>query len=214
MGVDDQPDRPLRSLRHEFARAQGKLGHSGHPVDLVAVVLVDGECRDDERGRSITCYGALHVRMVDGDPAFSSHHVSTGRPADRLRILRRLADLCDGRNVVLGSPDAHETFWDRRHVLRAGVGFLDAMVGFKGNRPSDLSLVGTPEAAMIELASGFGLPNCYETDIMRQARCADVRAQLVWLAYVVSKAGRKEARELFAAFRAWKALENARPLPF
>jgi len=67
---------------------------------------------------------------------------------------------------------------------------------------------------MIELASGFGLPNCYETDIMRQARCADVRAQLVWLAYVVSKAGRKEARELFAAFRAWKALENARPLPF
>lgn len=99
-------------------------------------------------------------------------------------------------------------------MLRAGLSFLDAMSGFEGIQPSDLSLVGTPEGAMIELASSFGLQNCYETDILRQARCANVRAQLVWLAYVVTKVGRKEARELFAAFRAWKMLERARPLPF
>lgn len=115
---------------------------------------------------------------------------------------------------MVGSPDAYQTFWDRRHMLGAGLGFLDAVSGFPGLRPADLILVGTPEATLAELASSFGMSDCRETDAMGQALCADVRAQLVWLAYVTSKVGRQEARELFAAFRAWRALDNARPFPF
>ena len=213
MRDDDRPSRSGRTLRHLFlAKARGRRSR---PLgDLIAVVLVDAICSVDGSDRPITCYGALDVRIVDGDPVFSSHHVSCGRPADRLGLLRGLAGLCDRRIVVLGSPDAYETFWDRRHLFRAGVGFLDAMVGFGDARPSDLVLVGTPEEAMIELASVFGLRECRGSDILRQARCAEVRAQLVWLAYVASRAGQREARDLFAAFRAWKALEDARPIPF
>ncbi|WP_168157384.1 hypothetical protein [Erythrobacter sp. QSSC1-22B] len=178
------------------------------------MVFIDGVSTQGGRDRPVTCYGAFHVQMVDGDPVFTKHHICTTSAMDRINVISRLGDLCDGRHVVLGSPEAYETFWDRRHVLQAGLSLIDAFSGLDSVQPSDLSLVGTPESAIIELASTFGLRDSYHTDLMGQARCADVRAQLIWLAYVISKAWPTEATRLFAAFRAWEILERARPIWF
>ena len=216
----DEPGRPRRRrrgvhrLRHESARARTVPRRHGHPDDLVSIVLVDGVSEGDGPARTVTSFGAFRVRIVDGDPVFASSHVWKAEPDRRPDVLHQLARLCHGRDVVLGSADAHETFWDRRHVLGAGIAFLDAIHSQGDFRPADLTLVGTHESLLSDLASSFGLYDCRERDLFGQARCADVRAQLFWLAYVASKGDEAEVRRLFAAFRAWEMLERARPVPF
>ncbi len=185
-----------------------------HPAKLISVIYVDGPLSVSEGHRRLTCYGALEVTFVDGDPVFASHHISTTENEHRAAMIRDLGALSHDRHVVVGSSEAHETFWDRRHVLEAGMVYLDTVGALDGVQPANLNLMGAPEQALIDLAVKFGLRNCYETDVLGQARCAGVRAQLVWLAYVATTLGRKEARNLFAAFQAWQALEMARPIPF
>lgn len=185
-----------------------------HPARLVSIVHVDGAVAAKQEYRRLTCYGAFEVDFVDGGPVFTSHHVSTIENDRRAQMISDLGALSHDRHVVLGSSEAHETFWGRKHILEAGLVYLDIVEGLGNVQPSNLSLMGAPEQAMIELAATFGLRNCYETDVLAQARCAGIRAQLVWLAYVATTLGEKETRSLFAAFQAWQVLESARPIPF
>ncbi|MBU2340931.1 MAG: hypothetical protein KKE77_06765 [Alphaproteobacteria bacterium] len=183
-------------------------------MNLVATVLVEGTSTFGDSDHHLTCFGAFEVDIVDDEPVFTCHHRSTIEDADRLDLLGELGSLCTDRHVVLGSADAYETFWDRRHILRDGLTYIDTIAALETGEPSGLTLLGTPESTMIELASSFELPNCYQTDLSRQARFAAVRAQLTWLAYITTRASRSEARSLFAAYRAYQAIERAKPLPF
>ena len=205
---------PRHSLRHEFVARSRARRRQRHPPRLVAVVLVDGISTVGGADHHMTCFGAFEVALVDGEPVFAIQHRSTTRDADRFGLLGRLGTLCNDRHVVLGSADAYETFRDRRHILRDGLAYIDTITALGTGEPSELTLVGTPEPSLIELASSFDLPNCYETDLLGQARLAAVRAQLTWLAYVVTTASRNECRDLFAAYRAWQIIERARPLAF
>ncbi|NCP23825.1 MAG: hypothetical protein GW854_06725 [Erythrobacter sp.] len=185
-----------------------------HPANLVSIVHVDGPLQEGEEYRRLTCFGAFEVSFVDGDPAFSCHHMSTTDNNDRALFLRRLGSLSHDRHVVLGCSEANETFWDRRYILEAGLVYLDIIDRLKNVQPSNLNLMSAPEDAMINLAETFGLRNCYETHLLGQAKAAGVRSQLIWLAYVATTMGKKETRSLFAAFQAWHAIEMARPIPF
>lgn len=185
-----------------------------HPERLVSIIHVDGALPSRQKYQRLTCYGAFEVTVIDGEAVFGRHHVSTTNNNCRAQILRDLGTLSHGRHVVIGSSEAHRTFWDRKHILEAGLVYLDIIGALDGVQPSNLHLMGASEQTMIKLASTFGLQNCYETDILSQARCAEVRAQLVWLAYVATALGKKETRHLFAAFQAWQVLENARPIRF
>lgn len=202
------------SLRHDFAGRSATHRRRGHPSNLIAVVLVDGMCTFAGSDHHLTCFGAFEIDIVDDEPVFTCHHRSTIEDADRFDLLGELGSLCTDRHVVLGSADAYETFWDRRHILRDALAYIDTIAVLETGEPSCLTLLGTPEATMIELASSFDLPNCYETDLSRQARLAAVRAQLTWLAYVATRVGKSEARDLFAAFRAHQVIERVRPLSF
>ncbi len=185
-----------------------------HPSHLVSIIYVDGALGNMDEYRRLSCYGAFEVTCVDNEPVFTAHHMSTTDNELRKTMMRQLGELSHDRHVVLGSSKAHDTFWDRRHILEAGLVYLDILEELQAVKPSNFHLMGAPEEAMIELASTFGLNNCYSNDLLAQARCAGVRAQLVWLAYVATTLGRMEARNLFAAFQAWQVLEMARPLPF
>lgn len=129
-------------------------------------------------------------------------------------LINKLASLSEDRHVLIGSPVATETFWDCRHVLDTGLLYIDTMRKLDGPQPCGLTLVAPPEQSLIELAANFGLRNCYEVDPLAQARCANVRAQLLWLNYVATTMSSKTANSLFAAFQAWQAIERARPVPF
>lgn len=209
----DRRNRP-HSLRHQYSSGLETQRRRQHPSSLVAVVLVDGLSPICGEDRHLTCFGAFEVAMVDDEPVFVSHHRSTTIDDDRFDLLGELSTLSHASHVVLGSANAYETFWDCRHILRDGLAYIEMMATLEIGEPSDLSQVGTPEQVLIDLASSFGLPQCFETDFLSQAFRAGVRAQLIWLAYVAKNSGRREARNLFAAFRAWQVIERARPVPF
>lgn len=185
-----------------------------HPANLVSIVHVDGPLQEGGEYRRLTCYGAFEVSFINGGPVFVSHHMSTTNNDDRAPFLHRLGSLSHDRHVLLGCSEANETFWDRRHILEAGLVYLDIIGRMKNVQPSNLNLMSAPEEAMIRLAEAFGLRNCYETDLLGQARAAGIRSQVIWLAYVATTLGKKEKRSLFAAFQAWQAIETARPIPF
>jgi|GEM_PF-2898588 len=203
-----------RSLRHRFANGRFSGGGSPHPEDLVAVVVVDGTSFDGARAGPVCCFGALHVRIVAGDPVFATRHVATAKLEDRADVLNRLAGLCSGRDVVLGCSHPYDSFDDRRHLLASGTVLLDAVARFEGMPPSDLLLYGRSEHSMVRIADGFDLSCCRRTEPFDQARCAAARAQLVWLAYVRSRLAGRSAAGLLAAYRAWALIEKCRPVPF
>lgn len=185
-----------------------------HPNRLISVILVDGAVGIGERYRRLTCYGALEVNLVDGAPVFTDHHVSTSDNNERLALMWNLGALSHDTQVVLGSSLGQHTFWDREHILEAGLSYLHAINELEVVEPSNLHLMAAPERAITDLANTFSLPISEKEDVLGQARSANVRAQLVWLAYVASRLDIDETRNLSAAFQAWQAIERARPIPF
>ncbi|MCL6252194.1 hypothetical protein M3P36_14210 [Altererythrobacter sp. KTW20L] len=161
-----------------------------------------------------TCFGALEVNLIQGEPMFASHRRLSIGNAERYLIHRSTRALAASRHVVLGSPHAVEGFQDRAHILRDGLTFLDIIAADNEAQPLELTLQAVTEPRMRGLAAAFGLPDPPATGLIDKARFADVRAQLVWLAYVATNLKESEAQNLFAAFQAWKIIEKARPLRF
>ena len=180
----------------------------------MVVVLVDAGSRHSLEGRCLTCFAALQVVIVKGSPVFAMHHVAATRGEDRDGVMERVADLCSGREVVLGSAQAQVSFVDRRHLLASGIDLLDAVEVSGHLPPADLVLFARPEVSMARLSAEFALDCCHLTRLDDQARCASARAQLVWIAYARAMLGRRRAGSLLAAYRAWALIEKCRPVPF
>ena len=200
-------------MRRRFGLAHAAASRTGYP-DLVAVVLIDTVPDGSGAGHAVSCFAALQVSMVEGGPVFAMHHAATTRVEGRTEIMSRLASLCSGRDVVLGSADPHVSFADRRHLYGSGIRFLDAVSDHAGQPPSDLILFGRPERSMAMQAAEFELTCCHRTEPLDQARCAPDRAQLVWAAYVKERLGPRRADGLLAAYRAWSVIRKCRPVPF
>lgn len=183
-----------------------------HPQRLLALVLVEGPL--SRPARYITCFGALEVNLIHGEPMFASHRRLSVGNAERYVIHRSTRALAASRHVVLGSPHALKGFQDRGHILRDGLTFLDIIAADKETQPLDLTLQAVTEPRLRGLAAAFSLPDPPAMGLIDKARFADVRAQLVWLAYVATNLEEREARNLFAAFQAWQLIEKARPLRF
>lgn len=60
---------------------------------------------------------------------------------------------------------------------------------------------------------GLHLPGP-QSALIRRSRCAPDTATAMWATYTAAFCRKPEARALFAAFRAWRVLQIARPIPF
>jgi hypothetical protein len=159
----------------------------------------------------LTGYGAFEVTVdTPLEPVFKSHHATTWDNQGRYGLLGDLGALSDGKHVVVGSTKAHETFWDGKHILQAGSDYIDVMRELDGPKPAGMTLISKLEGSLSKLANIFGLPNCTEAALAGQARCADDRAQLMWLAYVKAQTSDPERTALYAAYQAWRAIESSR----
>lgn len=203
-------------LRNGFAaaRERGRVerGGHGHPQRLVSLVLVDG--RGPDQVNRTTALGAFVVDMLDEGPCFALHYRRTQVEYERRRLFARVRELSGDRHVVLSSPHPFETFSDHCHILLDGLAFLEVIEADGAVLPAGFTLLNVPERSMDDLSSAFGLPGADGTDLMSRARYASVRVQVAWLAYVSVNFDMRQVRSLFAAYRAWQALERARPLPF
>lgn len=116
------------TLRGEFTAAAAS-GRSpvvqAHPKRLVTMVIVEGPSVDDDH--RITCYGALVVDLIEGDPRFALHHRLTCLDAERGHLFAGIRELSDDRHVVLASAHSFETFADHCHILLDGLAFLDVI---------------------------------------------------------------------------------------
>lgn len=218
MSADERRWRMSR-LRHELRR-RFVLAHAaarssvGNPQDLVVVVVVDAGSQHDARGSFVSCFGALQVSTVEGDPVFKKHLAATMRKDGRTSVMDRLVTLCSGRDEVLGCADPYVSSADRGHLFHSGLGLVETVGRFAGGPPSSLDLFTEPEDEMAALAAGFALASCHCKEPIDQARCAAVRAKLTWIAYVNAVMGRRRAEGVLAAYRAWALIEKCRPAHF
>ncbi|WP_165961184.1 hypothetical protein [Qipengyuania sediminis] len=203
------------ALRREVAAAMG-TGRAArayaHPKRLVSLVIVD-ETTPVHLHR-LTCFGALVVDIIGGDPHFALYHRSTSRGAERRSLLAGLRAMSEDRHVVLASSHPFERFADHCHVLLDGLAFLEIIEVDDSIEPAGLTLLNARERLMDGVASAFDLQVGGRGNAADRARYAGVRAQVGWLAYVSSSFDERRVRSLLAAYRAWQALERARPLPF
>lgn len=216
---DEERSKRHRYIRHtlkrELAAATGARRASrayAHPNRLVSLVIVD-ETTPTHLCR-VTCFGALVVDIIGGDPHFALHHRSFSRDGDRGSLLAHLRALSEDRHVVLASSHAFERFADHCHVLLDGLAFLEIIEVDDSIDPAGLTLLNAQERLMDGVASAFELPGHDRGDAAERARYASVRAQVAWLAYVSSSFDERRVRSLFAAYRAWQALERAKPINF
>ena len=211
-----QRDRYIRhTLRRELAAATGARRAPrayAHPNRLLSLIIVD-ETTPTHLHR-VTCFGALVVDMIGGDPHFALYHRSSSRDADRGSLLAHLRALSEDRHVVLASSYPVERFADHCHVLLDGLAFLEILEVDDSIDPAGLTLLNARERLMDGVASAFDLPVNDRGNAAERAEYASVRAQVAWLAYVSSTFDERRVRSLFAAYRAWQALERAKPLPF
>lgn len=186
-----------------------------HPPKIVSVVYFDGPTISNGKARHLTGYGAFEVTIeIPLEPIFKRHHATTWDNQGRYGLLGDLGALSDGIHVVVGSSDPYITFWDGKHVLQAGADYIDALRELNGPQPTGMTLISKRERSLTRLSNMLGLPECNETALLGQARCADDRAQLMWLAYANVVTSSYERRALFAAYQAWRAVENARLIRF
>lgn len=203
------------ALRREVAAAMGARRAArayAHPNRLVSLVIVD-EMTPVHLHR-LTCFGALVVDIIGGDPHFALYHRSTSRGAERRSLLAGLRALSEDRHVVLASSHPFERFADHCHVLLDGLAFLEIIEVDDSIEPAGLTLLNARERLMDGVASAFDLQVSGRGDAADRARYAGVRAQVAWLAYVSGSFDERRVRSLFAAYRAWQALQRARPLLF
>lgn len=69
------------------------------------------------------------------------------------------------------------------------------------------------QLAVVGEPLGLYLPRP-ESALIRQSRRAPDTATAMWSTYTAAFCRKHEARTLFAAFRAWRVLQMARPIPF
>lgn len=173
-----QRDRFIRhTLRRKFTAATGARRAARdytQPKRLVSLVIVD-EMTPVHR---VTCFGALVVDIIGGDPHFALYHRSTSRGAERRSLLASLRALSEDRHVVLASSHPFERFADQCHVLLDGLAFLDVVEVDDPIEPTGLTLLDARERLMDGVASAFDLPVNGRGDADDRARYASVRAQV------------------------------------
>lgn len=180
-----------------------------HPKHVVAFAVV----RDsDRRILSVATFSALR-RRGGRDFAFKQHHQvfrgsDTGDPLAEMRELVPATALLIGEATV--SERSRSAFNDEQFLLTAGPPADPA-----APLDSPMLLLRNCETRIQGLAEAFGIPMAALDDpIDQQARKLPDRAQALWLAWSVTHLTGRHQRLAIAAFRAWRALEDARPLPF
>lgn len=180
-----------------------------HPQHVVTFAVV----RDtDRRIFSVATFSALRP-PGRRDLAFKRHHrvfrgSDTGDPLAEMRRLVPATALLIGE--ALGAERSHSTFDDEQFLLTAGPPADPA-----APLDSPMLLLRNCETRIQGLAEAFSIPMAALDDpVEQQARRLPDRAQALWLAWAVTHLADGHQRLAIAAFRAWRALEDARPLPF
>ena len=186
-----------------------------HPSSLISLIWFDGLSTTGDDTRRLTGYAAFEVTIeAPIEPVFDDHHAVTWDGAEIFGLQGDLAALVEGRHALVGSIEEYRTFLDRRYILQAGIDFIDLIRVVDGPQPGDMTLCGHLERVLDDIAVKFDVARSPRDEMLWHARFATFRAQVIWLAYVISVTKGREQDALLAGYRAWRVLQDARVVPF
>src|SRR5690606_8865222 len=132
----------------------------------------------------------------------------TGDPLAEMRELVPATALLIGE--ATGSERSRSAFDDEQFLLTAGPPADPA-----APLDSPMLLLRNCETRIQGLAEAFGIPMAaLDEPIHQQARRLAERSQALWLTWAITHLTGCSQRLAITAFRAWRAIEEARPVPF
>ncbi|MBI1403713.1 MAG: hypothetical protein GC147_10910 [Porphyrobacter sp.] len=188
---------------------------TNHPPVLCAATIVREEANTDAPFdiRAIALFTAR--RVGEDELQFELDHKAFGRGLPRKEILAGLARrIPAGATLIIrgAAPGPH----DLREALTAGTD-CEADVGFIARQTNRVAIqvIDCADEQIEDLANRLDLRLPRQGALLAErCRHAPAAAQSLWANFVCAFCEVDDARTFIAAFRAWHALEKARPLPF
>lgn len=187
------------------------MSHSRHPDILSALVVI--RTRPEHQPRSLISSLAQFTVTRSGEigARFDLHHVFFDPTHTRAEIIAGLAErLPQSSELVVWHTATPEERLLRVH--RGGDLFPSDAELVLRQRP-DITLLplhlSEPQLREAGAAIGLELPGAHATALRRRRRAA-AQAQALWALYVRAFCPADERQAMFAAFRAWRAIEEAR----
>lgn len=184
-----------------------------HPNHLVALSFVryDRTPADKRRVMPIFSVGAFIVERINDEEArFTVDHMAFARDASRDLPTACVGALLRGDSHVIGCAPQRQT--KPKHPRRSLDLYLPGITGIKrGHR----RLILASERSLAAITADFDVPFDGENvSTIQKARSAAHRSQAIWLTYAAFHCDTSTKLSLFSAYRAWRAIENARAIPF
>jgi len=147
---------------------------------------------------------------------FSSEHYAFDRDCNRADIIAGIAKSIprDATLIAKAQPIKQHRF---RHAFANGQPISPADLQLIHRRRKDLEVIALQcrEAALDETAAFHSIQRAGpgSSVVARSRRAAD-EAQVLWATFLATCCRRGDRTSLASAYAAWRAIENARPLPF
>ena len=187
-----------------------------HPDHLAAISIAyhPSEPARSSRTGAIWALGVLSVqRTTDQSARFMVHHFTYQRDADPRRPLADLKTLTKPTSTVIGYAPRRSPHMRHYYRVLGGQSLQSRLLRGATRKPA--IVIRSDQSTLITIAEAHGLVlPVNPADLLQQARAAPKHAQAISLAYLWSNCSQRERNGLSAAFRAWRAVEDARPLPF
>lgn len=147
---------------------------------------------------------------------FAVEHYAFDRETKRSDIIWGIAkSIPDNATLIAKGQPSEMREW--RMAMHAGIPFSPSDLQLIQRQRSDLAILPLQcrEAALDETAAFFAIQRAGPgSSIHAQARRAADEAQVLWLTCLAAGCRENDRTSLGSAYQAWRAIENARPLPF
>lgn len=186
-----------------------------HPRVLASLEIVRNPAEPNHRSaiRSIAIFTV--TKCPEWGARFASEHYAFERETKRSDIIEGIAKSIPAPATLIckARPGTY------RHLRKAmpGIPFPPSDLQLIQRLRSDLDIVPIEcrETALKETASAYAIRRAGPgSSTLAQARRAGDEAQVLWLTFLSTCCRDGDRTSLGSAFQAWRAIEQARPLPF
>lgn len=192
------------------------MTHSLHAPVLASLIIIRNR-PEFAPGSAISTLALFTVERVGRREArFDVLHQAFHRRTTRARIIDDLcAGIAPGAELLVRMPRIDAEAHRRAHAIGAPPGATDLDLIQRQLPHNTIIPIQISDAQLVDAGRGLGLEmaDVWSTPLQRKRRAPEA-AMALWAIYTAAYCRGAEAKVLFAAFRAWRALQDARPITF
>lgn len=192
------------------------MTHSLHAPVLASLIIIRN--RPEFAPSSAISTLALFTveRLGRRQARFHVLHKAFHRRTPRARIIDDLcAGIVPGAELLVRMPKTDAEAHRHQHLTGAAPGATDLDLIQRQLPHHTIIPVQISDAQLVDAGRGLGLEmaDAWSTPLQRKRRAPE-EAMALWAIYTAAYCRGTEAKVLFAAFKAWRALQDARPITF